>query len=176
MTLQILEQRKLTSIFSTPTVKVNLCVRSSSRGGVCLNLPPLLPAVLHQSVGFVNKSHSIDWSLCLCRGFIALEGKYLVLEPTPGRSDGTHRVYSAEHLHFSPGTCGHGFNISSSPSADGSSEGSGPFRSFSSRVRVTSDDESSSAVSAGRSNRALSRVLCGRCVALRCRCPIQTGL
>lgn len=188
MIFQILKRRKLTSFFLTPTVKVNLCVRSSFGGGVCLKfLAPLLPAALHKSVGlsvdclivwdafkrFMNKSHLIDWSLCLCRGFIALEGKYLVLEPTPGRSDGTHRIYSAEHLHLSTGTCGHGFNISSSSAADGSSEGSSPFRSFSSRVRVTSDDESSSTVSAGRSNCALSRVLCGRCVVLWCWCPIQ---
>lgn len=85
---------------------------------------------------------TVDWSLLQCRGFIALEGEYFVLEPTPGRSDGTHRIYSAEHLHFSSGTCGHSFNISSSSAAEGTSEGSSPFRSFSSRVRVTSDDES----------------------------------
>ncbi|XP_075889613.1 disintegrin and metalloproteinase domain-containing protein 12 isoform X2 [Nelusetta ayraudi] len=86
--------------------------------------------------GQVEGRAGSDVSLSTCagvKGFIALEGKYLVLEPTPGRSDGAHRVYSAEHLHFSTGTCGHGFNISSSPAADGSSEGSSPFRSFSSR-------------------------------------------
>lgn len=78
-----------------------------------------------------------------------LEDKYFVLEPTPDRSDGTHWIYSAEHLHFSSGTCGHGFNISSSSDADGTSEARSPFRSFSSRVRVTSNDESFSVSLAG---------------------------
>lgn len=79
------------------------------------------------------------------RGFIAIKGRYFVLEPTPGRSDGTHHVYSAEHLRFSSGTCGHNFNLSSSPAeTNGTLEDSNPFRSFSSRVRVTPHNQSSS--------------------------------
>uniref|UniRef100_A0A8D0AKW8 ADAM metallopeptidase domain 12 n=1 Tax=Sander lucioperca TaxID=283035 RepID=A0A8D0AKW8_SANLU len=43
---------------------------------------------------------------------ITLEGKSYVLEPSADHSDGTHWIYTAEHLNFAPGTCGHEFNIS----------------------------------------------------------------
>uniref|UniRef100_A0A8D0ANP3 ADAM metallopeptidase domain 12 n=1 Tax=Sander lucioperca TaxID=283035 RepID=A0A8D0ANP3_SANLU len=46
------------------------------------------------------------------KGFITLEGKSYVLEPSADHSDGTHWIYTAEHLNFAPGTCGHEFNIS----------------------------------------------------------------
>lgn len=73
---------------------------------------------------------------CLCfllrRGFISLEDKSYVLEPSPVHSDGTHWIYTADHLSIAPGTCGHNFNISyPSEHADSS-----PFRTFSSRVRI----------------------------------------
>lgn len=70
-------------------------------------------------------------SSSLCRGFISLEGKSYVLEPSADHSDGTHWIYTAEHLNFSPGTCGHDFNISHPvEQTDGS-----PFKAFSTRVR-----------------------------------------
>lgn len=147
MILEIFKQRKLTLLFSMPTSQGQL----QSKVVLLKVLPPLLPAAPDKSRGLTTDclrcfKHLIykglvGWSHLLCRGFIVLEGKYFVLEPTPGRSDGTHRIYSAEHLHFSSGTCGHSFNISSSSAADGTSEGRNPFRSFSSRVRVTADDE-----------------------------------
>lgn len=72
------------------------------------------------------------WNSSPCRGFISLEGKSYVLEPSPDHSDGTHWIYTAEHLNFAPGTCGHDFNMSyPSEYADSS-----PFRTFSSRVRI----------------------------------------
>ncbi|XP_026171154.1 disintegrin and metalloproteinase domain-containing protein 12 isoform X1 [Mastacembelus armatus] len=61
--------------------------------------------------GHVNS----DVSLSICagiKGFISLEGKSYVLEPSADHSDGTHWIYTAEHLNFAPGTCGHDFNIS----------------------------------------------------------------
>lgn len=67
-----------------------------------------------------------------CRGFIFLESRSYVLEPSADHSDGIHRIYRAEHLSFAPGTCGHGFNITYPPAhADG-----GPFKAFGTRVRV----------------------------------------
>uniref|UniRef100_A0A8C2X6K0 ADAM metallopeptidase domain 12 n=1 Tax=Cyclopterus lumpus TaxID=8103 RepID=A0A8C2X6K0_CYCLU len=63
--------------------------------------------------GHVNSDVSILSTLSsLCRGFITLEGKSYVLEPSADHSDGTHWIYTAEHLNFASGTCGHDFNIS----------------------------------------------------------------
>uniref|UniRef100_A0A8C5I6S8 Disintegrin and metalloproteinase domain-containing protein 12-like n=1 Tax=Gouania willdenowi TaxID=441366 RepID=A0A8C5I6S8_GOUWI len=59
-------------------------------------------------------AHS-DVSLSTCdgiKGFISLENRSYVLEPCPAHSNGTHWIYSAEHLNIAPGTCGHGFNVS----------------------------------------------------------------
>ncbi|KAA8581418.1 hypothetical protein FQN60_002999, partial [Etheostoma spectabile] len=64
-----------------------------------------------QVEGHVNS----DVSLSTCagvKGFITLEGKSYVLEPSADHSDGTHWIYTAEHLNFAPGTCGHEFNKS----------------------------------------------------------------
>uniref|UniRef100_A0A8C5I995 Disintegrin and metalloproteinase domain-containing protein 12-like n=1 Tax=Gouania willdenowi TaxID=441366 RepID=A0A8C5I995_GOUWI len=68
---------------------------------------------------------------CSRLGFISLENRSYVLEPCPAHSNGTHWIYSAEHLNIAPGTCGHGFNVSS-PTARADSS---PFRAFGSRVR-----------------------------------------
>uniref|UniRef100_A0A8C4GK85 ADAM metallopeptidase domain 12 n=1 Tax=Dicentrarchus labrax TaxID=13489 RepID=A0A8C4GK85_DICLA len=70
--------------------------------------------------------------LPFCRGFISLEGKSYVLEPSADHSDGTHWIYTAEHLSFPPGTCGHDVNISYPIEYADSS----PFRTFSTRVRI----------------------------------------
>ncbi|KAG7228054.1 hypothetical protein INR49_005676 [Caranx melampygus] len=82
--------------------------------------------------GAVKGHINSDVSLSTCagiKGFISLEGKSYVLEPSADHSDGTHWIYTAEHLNFSPGTCGHDFNISYPiEQTDGS-----PFRAFSTR-------------------------------------------
>lgn len=71
-------------------------------------------------------------SSSFCRGFISLGERSYVLEPCADRSDGTHWIYTAEHLNFAPGTCGHDFNTTySSAHTDGS-----PFKAFSTRVRI----------------------------------------
>ncbi|XP_022049875.1 disintegrin and metalloproteinase domain-containing protein 12 [Acanthochromis polyacanthus] len=78
--------------------------------------------------GHVNS----DVSLSTCagiKGFISLGGRSYVLEPRADHSDGTHWIYTAEHLNFAPGTCGHDFNISYPTSNADSS----PFRAFSTR-------------------------------------------
>ncbi|KAJ4940212.1 hypothetical protein JOQ06_026521 [Pogonophryne albipinna] len=78
--------------------------------------------------GHVNS----DVSLSTCtgiKGFITLEGKSYVLEPSADHSDGTHWIYTAEHLNFAPGTCGHDFNITYPIEHADSS----PFRAFSTR-------------------------------------------
>uniref|UniRef100_A0AAX7SSC5 ADAM metallopeptidase domain 12 n=1 Tax=Astatotilapia calliptera TaxID=8154 RepID=A0AAX7SSC5_ASTCA len=60
-------------------------------------------------------------SSSFCRGFISLGERSYVLEPCADRSDGTHWIYTAEHLNFAPGTCGHDFNTTySSAHTDGS--------------------------------------------------------
>uniref|UniRef100_A0A7N6BMF7 ADAM metallopeptidase domain 12 n=1 Tax=Anabas testudineus TaxID=64144 RepID=A0A7N6BMF7_ANATE len=65
------------------------------------------------------------------QGFISFEGKSYVLEPSADHSDGTHWIYTAEHLNLAPGTCGHGFNISyPTEHADSS-----PFRAFGTRYK-----------------------------------------
>uniref|UniRef100_A0A3Q3WK61 Uncharacterized protein n=1 Tax=Mola mola TaxID=94237 RepID=A0A3Q3WK61_MOLML len=82
--------------------------------------------------GEVEGHINSDVSLSTCagvKGFISLEDKSYVLEPSPVHSDGTHWIYTADHLSIAPGTCGHDFNISyPSEHADSS-----PFRTFSSR-------------------------------------------
>uniref|UniRef100_A0A674N1Z4 ADAM metallopeptidase domain 12 n=1 Tax=Takifugu rubripes TaxID=31033 RepID=A0A674N1Z4_TAKRU len=68
-----------------------------------------------------------------CRGYISLEDTSYVLEPSPEHTDGTHWIYTAEHLGLAAGTCGHHSNLSS----PGGAAESSPFRTFGSRVRVT---------------------------------------
>lgn len=55
-----------------------------------------------------------------------------MLEPCANCSDRIHWIYSAEHLSFVPGTCGHGFNVSHPVLHTDSS----PFKAFSTRVRT----------------------------------------
>ncbi|XP_034426097.1 disintegrin and metalloproteinase domain-containing protein 12-like [Hippoglossus hippoglossus] len=82
--------------------------------------------------GEVQGRVNSDVSLSTCagiKGFISLEGKSYVLEPSADHNDGTHWIYSAEHLSLAPGTCGHDLNTSHPTElAD-----SGPFRTFSTR-------------------------------------------
>ncbi|XP_031671658.1 disintegrin and metalloproteinase domain-containing protein 12 [Oncorhynchus kisutch] len=56
-----------------------------------------------------------DVSLSTCSGlsgFISLENRSYVLEPSTDPSSGSHRIYRSEQLNLTPGSCGHGFNIS----------------------------------------------------------------
>uniref|UniRef100_A0A672G7I6 ADAM metallopeptidase domain 12 n=1 Tax=Salarias fasciatus TaxID=181472 RepID=A0A672G7I6_SALFA len=78
--------------------------------------------------GEVEDHVNSDVSLSACagiKGFISLGARSYVLEPCADCSNGTHWIYTAEHLRLTPGTCGHGFNISY-PSA--AHEDSSPFR------------------------------------------------
>nr|XP_020460762.1 disintegrin and metalloproteinase domain-containing protein 12-like isoform X3 [Monopterus albus] len=82
--------------------------------------------------GEVEGHVSSDVSLSICagiKGFISLEGKSYVLEPSTDHSDGTHWIYTAEHLSFTPGSCGHNFNVSYPTERTDSSL----FRAFSTR-------------------------------------------
>ncbi|XP_068439208.1 disintegrin and metalloproteinase domain-containing protein 12 [Clinocottus analis] len=82
--------------------------------------------------GEVEGHANSDVSLGTCagiKGFITLEGKSYVLEPSADHSDGTHWIYAAEHLNFASGTCGHDLNISYPIEHADSS----PFRAFSTR-------------------------------------------
>ncbi|XP_037836939.1 disintegrin and metalloproteinase domain-containing protein 12-like isoform X2 [Kryptolebias marmoratus] len=78
--------------------------------------------------GHVNSDVSLS-SCAGIRGFVSLRGRSYMLEPCTDCSNGTHWIYSAEHLSFVSGTCGHGFNISSPALLTDSS----PFKAFSSR-------------------------------------------
>ncbi|CAL8297350.1 unnamed protein product [Merluccius merluccius] len=72
-------------------------------------------------------------SLSVCsglRGFIALENETLTIEPAPGADNNTHFIYRLADRGLTPGTCGHGFNVSSPAPGDGMGN---PFHSFSSR-------------------------------------------
>ncbi|KAJ8264467.1 hypothetical protein GJAV_G00149500 [Gymnothorax javanicus] len=65
--------------------------------------------------GVVEGHPHSDVSLSTCsglRGFIALEDKAFVLEPAFFPDNFTHLIYRGENLNVSPGTCGHGYNIS----------------------------------------------------------------
>ncbi|XP_046885169.1 disintegrin and metalloproteinase domain-containing protein 12-like isoform X2 [Hypomesus transpacificus] len=64
------------------------------------------------------------------RGLIALENKTYILEPAFEPDNGTHLIYRGEDLNLSPGTCGHGFNLSS-VTLDNHLRS--PFQSFSTR-------------------------------------------
>ncbi|XP_074519639.1 disintegrin and metalloproteinase domain-containing protein 12 [Halichoeres trimaculatus] len=82
--------------------------------------------------GGVEGHANSDVSLSTCqgvKGFISLDSKSYVLEPSTDHSDGTHWIYSAEHLSIPPGTCGHDFNLSSPVEYTGR----GPFTAFRTR-------------------------------------------
>ncbi|XP_029384136.1 disintegrin and metalloproteinase domain-containing protein 12 isoform X2 [Echeneis naucrates] len=82
--------------------------------------------------GEVQGHANSDISLSTCagiKGFISLEGKSYILEPSADHSDGTHWIYTAEHLSLAAGTCGHDFNISHPIEHPDSS----PFKAFRNR-------------------------------------------
>ncbi|XP_036378407.1 disintegrin and metalloproteinase domain-containing protein 12-like [Megalops cyprinoides] len=82
--------------------------------------------------GVVQGHAHSDVSLSTCtglRGLIALEDRTFVLEPAFHPDNGTHLIYRGEYLSLSPGTCGHGFNITHL-AADPTGS---PFQSFGTR-------------------------------------------
>ncbi|CAB1343690.1 unnamed protein product, partial [Coregonus sp. 'balchen'] len=83
--------------------------------------------------GEVEGHANSDVTLSTCsglRGFISLENKTFILEPSLYQDNNKHIIYRGENLNLSPGTCGHGFNMSSvSPNNHLRS----PFRTFSTR-------------------------------------------
>ncbi|XP_075999625.1 disintegrin and metalloproteinase domain-containing protein 12 [Genypterus blacodes] len=86
--------------------------------------------------GEVEGHANSDVSLSTCaglRGFISLEGRSYVLEPSADHTDGTHWIYTAEHLNLAPGTCGHDFNISHPVQHNVKNTSSSPFRTFGTR-------------------------------------------
>uniref|UniRef100_A0A4W5MI70 Peptidase M12B propeptide domain-containing protein n=1 Tax=Hucho hucho TaxID=62062 RepID=A0A4W5MI70_9TELE len=64
------------------------------------------------------------------RGFISLENKTFLLEPSLDQDNYTHIIYRGENLNLSSGTCGHGFNMSS---VTPDNHLRSPFRTFSTR-------------------------------------------
>uniref|UniRef100_A0A8C7LJ53 ADAM metallopeptidase domain 12 n=1 Tax=Oncorhynchus kisutch TaxID=8019 RepID=A0A8C7LJ53_ONCKI len=67
------------------------------------------------------------------RGFISLQNKTFILEPSLYQDNNKHIIYRGENLNLSPGTCGHGFNMSS---VTPDNHLRSPFRTFSTRVRL----------------------------------------
>uniref|UniRef100_A0A8C7RSG4 ADAM metallopeptidase domain 12 n=1 Tax=Oncorhynchus mykiss TaxID=8022 RepID=A0A8C7RSG4_ONCMY len=67
------------------------------------------------------------------RGFISLENKTFILEPSLYQDNNKHIIYRGENLNLTPGTCGHGFNMSS---VTPDNHLRSPFRTFSTRVRL----------------------------------------
>ncbi|XP_034040247.1 disintegrin and metalloproteinase domain-containing protein 12 [Thalassophryne amazonica] len=66
--------------------------------------------------GEVQGHQNSDVTVSTCsglRGFIALENKTFIIEPASGYDSDTHFIYRVEELKLTPGTCGHGFNMSS---------------------------------------------------------------
>uniref|UniRef100_A0A674DN81 ADAM metallopeptidase domain 12 n=1 Tax=Salmo trutta TaxID=8032 RepID=A0A674DN81_SALTR len=83
--------------------------------------------------GEVEGHANSDVTLSTCsglRGFISLENKTFVLEPSLDQDNYTHIIYRGENLNLSSGTCGHGFNISS---VTPDNHLRSPFRTFSTR-------------------------------------------
>uniref|UniRef100_A0A8C7RR42 ADAM metallopeptidase domain 12 n=1 Tax=Oncorhynchus mykiss TaxID=8022 RepID=A0A8C7RR42_ONCMY len=64
------------------------------------------------------------------RGFISLENKTFILEPSLYQDNNKHIIYRGENLNLTPGTCGHGFNMSS---VTPDNHLRSPFRTFSTR-------------------------------------------
>ncbi|KAF7661478.1 hypothetical protein LDENG_00260940 [Lucifuga dentata] len=86
--------------------------------------------------GEVEGHANSDVGLSTCagiRGFIYLEGRSYVLEPSADHSDGTHWIYKAEHFNLPPGTCGHDVNISYPVKRNVNTTDSSPFRAFGTR-------------------------------------------
>ncbi|KAM6915932.1 disintegrin and metalloproteinase domain-containing protein 12 [Xenentodon cancila] len=83
--------------------------------------------------GEVEAHPSSDVTLSVCsglRGLIALENKTFFIEPVSGRDTGAHFIYRVEELRLAPGSCGHGFNMSS---VDPENHIKSPFQSFHAR-------------------------------------------
>ncbi|KAM6956564.1 LOW QUALITY PROTEIN: disintegrin and metalloproteinase domain-containing protein 12-like [Aplochiton taeniatus] len=84
--------------------------------------------------GEVQGQPNSDVTLSTCsglRGFIVLENKTFIIEPSMEPDNGTHIVYRVEDIDLTPGTCGHGFNMSSIAPDNQLRER--PFHSFSTR-------------------------------------------
>ncbi|KAM9559068.1 disintegrin and metalloproteinase domain-containing protein 12 isoform 1-T1 [Salvelinus alpinus] len=83
--------------------------------------------------GEVEGHANSDVTLSTCsglRGFISLENKTFILEPSLDQDNYTHIIYRGENLNLSSGTCGHGFNMSS---VTPDNHLRSPFRTFSTR-------------------------------------------
>ncbi|XP_055758436.1 disintegrin and metalloproteinase domain-containing protein 12-like isoform X2 [Salvelinus fontinalis] len=83
--------------------------------------------------GKVEGHTNSDVTLSTCsglRGFISLENKTFILEPSLYQDNNKHIIYRGENLNLSPGTCGHGFNMSS---VIPDNHLRSPFRTFSTR-------------------------------------------
>ncbi|XP_052361711.1 zinc metalloproteinase/disintegrin-like, partial [Oncorhynchus keta] len=88
--------------------------------------------------GMVQGHIYSDVSLSTCSGlsgFISLENRSYVLEPSTDPSSGSHRIYRSEQLNLTPGSCGHGFNISlvHGDTQDSHNQSDSPFGAFSTR-------------------------------------------
>ncbi|XP_053709098.1 disintegrin and metalloproteinase domain-containing protein 12 isoform X2 [Synchiropus splendidus] len=82
--------------------------------------------------GEVEHHDDSDVSLSTCagiKGLVSLKNRSYILEPSTDHTDGTHWIYTTEHLNFTAGTCGHDFNISHPFEHLASS----PFRAFNTR-------------------------------------------
>ncbi|XP_029926951.1 disintegrin and metalloproteinase domain-containing protein 12 [Myripristis murdjan] len=83
--------------------------------------------------GEVQGYPNSDVTLSACsglRGFIVLENKTFIIEPASDSDNGTHLIYRVEELSLTPGSCGHGFNMSSVAPENNIIN---PFQSFSTR-------------------------------------------
>ncbi|XP_024280708.1 disintegrin and metalloproteinase domain-containing protein 12 isoform X1 [Oncorhynchus tshawytscha] len=83
--------------------------------------------------GEVEGHANSDVTLSTCsglRGFISLQNKTFILEPSLYQDNNKHIIYRGENLNLSPGTCGHGFNMSS---VTPDNHLRSPFRTFSTR-------------------------------------------
>ncbi|XP_034050390.1 disintegrin and metalloproteinase domain-containing protein 12-like [Thalassophryne amazonica] len=86
--------------------------------------------------GEVESHANSDVSLSTCagiKGFISLEGRSYMLEPSTDHSDGTHWIYTVDHLSFVPGTCGHNINFSYATERSTNEADTSAFRTFSAR-------------------------------------------
>ncbi|XP_075997905.1 disintegrin and metalloproteinase domain-containing protein 12 isoform X2 [Genypterus blacodes] len=80
-----------------------------------------------------GRPHSdVTLSACsgLLRGFIALQTKTFIMEPASDGGAGAHFIYRVEELPFTPGSCGHGFNLSSDAPGENNLN---PFQTFGTR-------------------------------------------
>uniref|UniRef100_A0A8C7RSI8 ADAM metallopeptidase domain 12 n=1 Tax=Oncorhynchus mykiss TaxID=8022 RepID=A0A8C7RSI8_ONCMY len=107
---------------ATPTKQEQIYLKESGHILPCPHCQCIMPDLLN--------SITVPCLPFSSRGFISLENKTFILEPSLYQDNNKHIIYRGENLNLTPGTCGHGFNMSS---VTPDNHLRSPFRTFSTR-------------------------------------------